>query len=190
MGSSAARSASSSASFTTGVLSTLAISCVVVLSTTTSGAGGGGVGVHSIFRRFGSTISPSSSSSSPRACLRPDAGEDDDGGDESGPGLVAGVGVRGQGSVAGVGAGAGVTDVGEDAEDARAEGDSVCATIGGVVEAVGGILHDAAPHVHFSTNCHGRIYIYALARKAPRMERTCVISASFRSRCTRILRSA
>jgi hypothetical protein len=143
---------SSSASFAAGVLSTLAISRV----STTSGAAGG-VGERSTFRRFGSTISPSSSSSSSRACLRPDAGEDDDGGDESGPGAVAGVGVRGHGSVVGVGAGAGVADVGGDAENARAGGDSVGSIIGygvGVVEADGEILH-----VHFSMNYHGRIYI-------------------------------
>jgi hypothetical protein len=148
---------------------------------------GSGVGVRSIFRRFGSAFSDSSSSLS---CLRTDdlAGEDDDAGedDESGPGpgadATVGVGVRGQGSVVVAGAGAGV---GQDDD----EGVSSSTTIGGGVCAEDDFLVQvAAPHVHLSMIYHAEQS--ARVPQGERRGRTCVISASLRSRCTRTLRSA
>ena len=123
---------------------------------------GAGVGVRSsIFRRFGSAFSDSSSSS--LLCLRlvGDDDEDTDDDDESVPGAEAedatlGVGVRGRGSVVVivvvVGSGAGVGGVGEDADEGVL---SSSTTIGGGVGAVDIFLVDAAaaPHVHLSMNC-------------------------------------
>ena len=186
--------AGSSVSCAVGVLSTPVFSRV----STTSGADAGavGVGVRSILRRFGellhSTFSVSSSSLS--CCLRTDdllvsgvEEDDDDDDDESGPGPGAGVGVHGRDSTFGASAGA---DAGDDADDGKAGGVPSRTTCGGgveVAEATGDILDAAAPHVHLSVNCHAGLS--TRARGGARDGRTCIISASFRSRCTRSLRS-
>jgi len=110
-----------------------------------------------------------SASSSSLSCLRTDVliasgvGEDDDCvvvlGDEPGPGVGVDVRAAARASVVGVSTGtdAGKDDSGEGADDSGAGGAWASTASGGgvmVVGVAGVFLAGAAPHVHFSMNCH------------------------------------